>query len=311
MVLAVGSSYRAKDQDLVQFNQAWARLDAHTQAGQRTVLLEANEGGVSKRFIMDGQKLSRLSHQKMLPYVLFEPNHLVLLHGAPELRRGYLDDVLERIVTGYKHLRLRYRRTLSQRNALLKQGYGAAKSQLFAWNLRLSELGEQMVSYRVQLVEDINKQLVNVYSELAHSKSHVAARYHSQVSSKSYGSQLLKKLEAHNELDCQRGFTAYGPHRDDLVIELQGEPIQVTASRGEMRTLVLALKIIELKLLEEAYSQTPLLLLDDVFSELDGARRQALTSHLQPYQTFITTTDADVVMKHFASSSNLIALSKT
>ncbi|MEK7152834.1 MAG: hypothetical protein AAB834_02720, partial [Patescibacteria group bacterium] len=107
-----------------------------------------------------------------------------------------------------------------------------------------------------------------------------------------------------------RGFTAYGPHRDDLRVLIDGHEANETASRGETRTLVLALKIMELQLLEKLRGTKPLLLLDDVFSELDGGRRQALTRYVTDYQTFITTTDADVVMHHF-TDSNIIPLGKS
>ena len=105
-----------------------------------------------------------------------------------------------------------------------------------------------------------------------------------------------------------RGFTAVGPHRDDLVLSFDGVPASETASRGETRTALLALKIFELSIIEKTRGQKPLLLLDDVFSELDGKRRHALTDYLQKYQTFITTTDADIVGKSFTQKSHLIAL---
>ena len=120
---------------------------------------------------------------------------------------------------------------------------------------------------------------------------------------------MLKKLESSIETDKLRGFTSTGPHREDLVVLFDGHPAQDTASRGETRTLVLGLKIIEMKLITKARETTPLLLLDDVFSELDGARRRALTEHLKDYQTFITTTDADIVLQHFTEQCQIIPLS--
>jgi len=115
----------------------------------------------------------------------------------------------------------------------------------------------------------------------------------------------MSKLETALSHDVARGFTAYGPHREDITVLLNGRPASEVASRGETRTIVLALKILELELIEDARGITPILLLDDVFSELDGARRRALTSYLQAHQTFLTTTDADVVIKHFTDSTIL------
>ncbi|TXG76282.1 hypothetical protein E6P97_03795 [Patescibacteria group bacterium] len=122
-----------------------------------------------------------------------------------------------------------------------------------------------------------------------------------------YASYYLRQLEQRYELDRLRGYTSAGPHREDILLELNGYPQQHTASRGEVRTILLALKVIELELLEAATGQSPLLLLDDVFSELDGARRKALTKYLTKYQTFITTTDADVAKRQF-QAAHLIAI---
>ena len=110
------------------------------------------------------------------------------------------------------------------------------------------------------------------------------------------------------KIDIERGFTSYGPHREDFLVSLRDVSAKVSASRGETRTLVLSLKLLEVALLNEKRGIKPLVLLDDVFSELDGARRKALTTYLTNHQTIITTTDADVVAKDFAQHANTISL---
>ncbi|HEX9153865.1 MAG TPA: hypothetical protein VF809_03530, partial [Candidatus Saccharimonadales bacterium] len=152
------------------------------------------------------------------------------------------------------------------------------------------------------LVARFNEHAEALYDSLARRDNKITLEYISRFSPEIYESHLLHKLEASTELDVLRGFTAYGPHRDDLRVLIDGHDAAETASRGETRTMVLALKIMELKLLEEMRNIKPLLLLDDVFSELDSQRRQALTAYVSDYQTFITTTDADVVAQHFADS---------
>lgn len=305
-VICQGSSYRGRDIELIRFDQPWARLDTHTETGQRTVKLERIENGAKKTFEIDKHPLSRIILVRSLPVVLFEPNHSQLLHGAPEARRGFLDDLLEQTVPGFGALRRQYRRALAQRNALLKKQ--AAKDQLFAWNVRLSELGGRLAQHRDELANDINSSIEELYGELARGKAEVSFMYDSACAKQNYGSMLLKKLEAHTELDYARGFTSYGPHRDDLKVTLKNHLAQETASRGETRTLLLALKIVELRIIEKMRGVKPILLLDDVFSELDGARRRALTEFLSGYQTFITTTDADVVVQHFTETCNIIPL---
>jgi DNA replication and repair protein RecF len=309
LVLARGNSYRAKDAELIRFEQPWARLDAHTiNDGQRTVKIMA-EPVPSKLYELDSKEFKRLSLAHSLPAVLFEPNHLRLLGGGPERRRDYLDDLLEQTTPGYGSTRRHYKRALAQRNALLKQGHQTARSQVFPWDLRLSQLAGVVVRARQALVDQINADIGKLYKELSQTKTKVSVRYDSRWPVDSYESQLLKKLEASFSDDQARGFTAYGPHREDLLVLFDGRPAADTASRGEVRTAILALKIIELKIIEVARERTPLLLLDDVFSELDGKRRHALTDYLAPYQTFITTTDADLVVQHFTASCSVIPLS--
>jgi DNA replication and repair protein RecF len=309
LVVARGGSYRAKDNELVRFEAPWARIEAGLRDSERIVKLERQNGTVKRSFVINEQVLLRLSLQKTIPTVLFEPNHLSLLTGSPEQRRTFLDDLIEQTVPGYGTTKRVYRRVLSQRNALLKKGYKSASQQVFVWNLRLSELGGRIAFERAKLIEAINQYATETYQGLSHTDATVQFAYESACSLEQYETSLLKALEQNLERDCIIGHTGAGPHRDDMSVVLNGRPAEETASRGETRTIVLMLKIIELRLLTEARGTTPLLLLDDVFSELDGKRRHALTTYLQPYQTFITTTDADVVLKHFTDSCNIIPLS--
>jgi DNA replication and repair protein RecF len=309
LMLARGSSYRAKDSELVRFDHTWARLDGHSEiSGLRTVKLVAQPTS-NKTFEIDGKAFKQLSQERILAVVLFEPNHLQLFTGSPERRRDYLDNLLEQTVTGYGKIRRQYNRTLMQRNNLLKQAGNISQNQLFPWDIRLSQLAGQIIRERSKLVETINTELTSLYKNLSQTKTKVTATYDNCWSVEDYESQLIKKLETNLTTDKLRGFTSSGPHREDLLITFDGHPVQTIASRGEIRTAVLVLKIIELHIIQAARDdQAPILLLDDVFSELDGRRRRILTDYLDDYQTFITTTDADIVLQHFAEGCNVISL---
>jgi DNA replication and repair protein RecF len=311
MVSAIGRSYRAKDFALIQFDKPWTRIDVHTSDNQtRVVKLRKQDNDKSIReFEFDNKPYKRFPASQKQPVVLFEPNDLNLLHGDPNARRDYMDDRLEQYITGYDKLRASYKRVVSQRNALLKQE-NAGSSQLFAWNLRLCDLASQIVAKRLEFVDSISSSLAATYSSIADQKTSIKIGYETKQNLNDYSSSLLKRLEAEQELDYARGFTGSGPHRDDLVIYFDDTPAVRRASRGEIRTLLLSLKIIELKLFEEKLDCRPLLLLDDVFSELDGARRRALTEFLKNYQTLITTTDADVVIQHFTEKCTIIPVDK-
>ncbi len=310
LVLARGNSYRVRDQELVRFGKPWARLDCDSSAGGHRTVKIMVEPEPGKQYELEGKLFKRLALQHTLPAVLFEPNHLRLFAGGSERRRDYLDDLLEQTEPGYATVRRHYRRALAQRNALLKQGPHISKTQLFPWDIRLSQLAGVMVRARAQLVSGVNKDLGKLYKDLSQTRTKVTAAYGNSWPVETYESQFLKKLETSLSDDRQRGFTASGPHREDLSVSFDGRPASEVASRGEIRTAVLALKIIELKIIEDVREATPLLLLDDVFSELDGRRRHALTDYLAPYQTFITTTDADAVVSHFTESSNVIPLGR-
>lgn len=309
LVLARGVSYRAKDGELVQFKKSWARLDAHlANGGQRTVKITPDKAP-TKSYELDGKTYQRLTMTHSLPVVLFEPEHLRLLSGGPERRRDYLDDLLEQTNAEFSSVRRQYRRALAQRNRLLKQP-SASYDQVFPWNVRLSQLAGQVVRARADLAKKLNTDTGKLYKKLSGTKTQVSLDYLARWPAEGYETGLLKALETSLEQDRQYGFTSAGPHREDLAVLFNDRPVQETASRGEIRTAVLALKIIELKIIEEVREMTPLLLLDDVFSELDGKRRHALTDYLAPYQTFITTTDADAVIGHFTENTKIIPLGK-
>lgn len=306
LVLCRGNSYRASDRDLLRHGDDWARLDAHIHDQDRIVKFQLQADQVKKEYIINSTILKRLPHARTIPAVVFEPNHLQLLTDSPELRRTFLDDTIEQTVPLFGDMRRQYRRTLAQRNSLLKQSF--TKDQIFIWNVRLSELAGQIVAYRQDFVETNRTHLGELYQTLANKKAKVDLIYQATIQADNYATTMLKALEDRIEKDRERGFTTIGPHRDDLLPTLNGYQLASAASRGETRTMLLALKLLEVQAIEKARDDKPILLLDDVFSELDGARRQALTTHLQNHQTFITTTDADIVVQHFLDNCTVIPL---
>lgn len=309
LLVSNNHAYRGKN-GIINHDSDWARIDVHTDSNEvRTLKIKQDEKKEkpSTQFVLGGKNFLRLSAAHKHPAVLFEPNHLLLLHGEPQARRDYLDSLSSIIDDSYEATLNKYKRTLAQRNALLKKP-NPDQSQMFVWNVRLAGFAEAIVKQRLKTLEAINNRLSDVYSKISGKKSSLQAAYKSPLNTDNYSASHLKKLDSDMELDRLRGFTSSGPHREDFVITLNSKPISTTASRGETRTLLLALKTIELEILEEKTDTKPLLLLDDVFSELDGARRKALTKFLDKYQTIITTTDADVVLKNFSQTCQIIPL---
>lgn len=307
MLAATSKTYRPKE-TLVRNGSEWARIDVHTEDNHvRTLKIKNLQNRQAQDMEINGKTYKTLPFNQKQPIVLFEPNHLFLTQGEPQLRRNYVDDVIEQLETSFSKVRNDYKRALSQRNRLLKQG-AHDKTMVFAWNMRLIESATLIVAERIKLLNVLNGSLSATYSNISAKKVRLRMEYTSPINIKTYGANLLKQLENSFEIDLARGFTGYGPHRDDIKIFIGERDIGSTGSRGEIRTLILALKVIELELFEKRLEVRPLLLLDDVFSELDGLRRKSLVNFLQNHQTIITTTDADIVTKNFSQNCQIIPL---
>jgi len=297
-VANTGKSFRVKDTDLIQIGKEWARIDQETEDGLRIWKLDDSKERTEKTLEANGEVKKIISRNQKIPTTLFEPSHLRLLTGSPDTRRSYLDQLLSQSDTRYAGALRKYSRALKQRNALLKQG-SIKEDDIFVWDVKLSEYGGFVNSSRKALIELINNEISQDYSEIAGEKTKIEIVYKDTVSSADYNTSLLKKLQNSLDEHIARGYTPCGPHREDFEVIMNGNDASVKASRGESRTLVLVLKLIELSQLEQRTERKPTLLLDDVFSELDGARRKALTEHISGYQTIITTTDAEAVIEHF------------
>lgn len=303
-----GRSFKASDKELLETGSEWSRVDIGTDTATRVTKIVLKGEKTVKVFQVDEKEYKRLPREQTLPSVLFEPNHLFLIHGSPELRRSFMDELLSQTVPGYTTTLNHYKRVLLQRNALLKQPGTLNKDQLFVWNLRMSELAGRIVQERRDLITKFNKHAGDLYSEVSGVKTNIQIEYLTPINQTNYETSFLQTLEKNIDKDKVLGFTSAGPHREDLTVHITSKEAREVASRGEIRTIILVLKMLEARFIEEARGKRPLLLFDDVFSELDGKRRQALVAFLKPYQSLITTTDADVVIDHFTNTANVIAL---
>lgn len=310
LVASRGSSFRANDRALVKHGSEWFRIQAGTnQNHTRTITVKlVDEDKTAKEMKVDKAVFKRMTQHKVVPTVLFEPEHLRMIAGPPDKRREYLDGILGQLEAGYKSNLNRYKKALAQRNRLLKSERRISKDDLFVWDVQLSEYGAKINHSRHYLVDRMQQDASRIYSSISRKQNLVTVRYTDQPMRENYASVMLKQLQSNFETDRLRGFSAYGPHREDVSFAIDDRPAALSASRGETRSLVLVCKIVELAIISETYNKRPIILLDDVFSELDGARRQALTEYLKNHQTIITTTDADAVLEHYIDDYRVIPL---
>lgn len=307
--ICFGKGFKGSEQAMIRHGEDWLRIESRLGDKERTFTLkrEPNETRVKKKITVDNKQSPRLKIGETIPIVLFEPDDLRLTSGSPSRRRDYLDKLLVQTTAGYKTDLLAYERVMRQRNSALKYD-GIDSSQFFAWNVQLADRGTKIVKERSRIIAEINSKISDVYSSVAGGKHSINAEYISSLPVDYYPEKFLKNLEHNLNNDRIRGTTSIGPHRDDVTFKINNKNMKEVASRGENRTLVLALKIIELDILEGVRKKKPIILLDDVFSELDGLRRRMLTAYLNNHQSILTTTDADVVGKSMSKDSRIIAL---
>ena len=306
--LSLGVSFRGTDRELIAHGEDWFRLEGWCDEQHRLFTYRLQNEVAEKQFTLDGAKKMRLSHKQKIPVVLFEPEHLRLLRGSPSQRRDYLDTLLSRLWPDFSWTKHQFERVLTQRNNVLKRRLLPSQraDQLFVWDVQFADLAQQLVERRRALLTRIGRDISAVYSAIAQRPSDVVPAYECTVPGGNYRDTLLRLLDERSSIDAERGFTTIGPQRDDFTFTLGGVPAATSASRGEVRSLVLALKIIELRLFDEQADSAPILLLDDVFSELDSTRRRALAELARTHQTLITTTDADAITSHFAGDHHII-----
>ncbi len=284
-----GTSFRSSDKEILRNDgSSWFRIDLKdSKDSLRTIIFNDAVQKSKKQFLVDGNKKARLSSNLRIPVVLFEPDDLQLLSGSPTRRRNFLDYFLSQIFPSFQLALARYNKALKQRNNLLKRD-NVSKDELFPWNLMLAEYGAEIISKRQDFLELLNSKIEEVYFEISGVKDEIKIDYLGEKVSKN---EILAILSENIERDKILGYTNFGPHKHDIQFIFNKKPAQNVASRGENRSLVLALKFIETDILADLTSKRPIVLLDDVFSELDDDRQKLLTKHFSKYQTIITSTN--------------------
>lgn len=288
--LLTGRSFRDADDDLIEYDRDWWRIESAIDERTRELRFQPSNKG--KQLVIDGAPKGRFTYRHQLPVVLFEPDQLFLVQGSPSGRRHYLDTILLQLSPVYRDHLARYERALTQRNNVLKRPQPGLDDALFVWDIALSEHGAALSEARHSLTSELNEILSDLYSSLAGTTQTLHISYLTALQHDSdTRSQLLAYLRKNHEKDALRGFTSVGPHRDDIVFSLNGKNAQVSASRGEVRSIILSLKFAERQLLENHTSVAPIMLFDDVLSELDTTRRKFLARSHKDSQLIYTTTE--------------------
>jgi DNA replication and repair protein RecF len=286
-----GSSFKGNDTDVLRHEQPWWRIHiTFDDETDRVVKFDPTRPTGRKQFVIDHKTAYRLAPKHKYPVVLFEPDDLRLLHGSPTRRRHFIDRFISQLDPLYGAALRKYDRALKQRNNLLKKPE-TTSDELFVWNVALSEYGAYIIEQRIQFIEQINSHINDAYNTIAESRDLVSIHYSHTVIG-TIKQKLLNELDASAERDKHLGYTSIGPHRHDVIFRYNNTTALSVASRGEVRSIVLALKFIEVDIIEQLTGKKPIVLLDDVFSELDESRQIALMTNIKDCQMVIATTNS-------------------
>ena len=298
---ATGKSFRGvPDSALVRSGSDAAILRAEVVDEERAQLLEAEIRVAGRNRV----QLNRNPVQRardlldLMRVTVFAPDDLHLVKGGPSGRRDYLDDLLVVLSPRYEAARADYERVLKQRNALLRGGLRGddAVGTLDVFDLQLAAAGAELARGRMKLLDRLVPAVAEAYAGLAGHRTAITTMYEAEWAPDGFDGSLqevlLDAFAAHRKTEIDRGVTLVGPHRDEWRLLVGGMESRTHASQGEQRTLALALRLGGHQLCTELTGSAPVLLLDDVFSELDDQRSVALVAHLDAGQTLVTTAGA-------------------
>lgn len=235
---------------------------------------------------------------KILNTILFEPEDLRIVKAGPEKRRNFMDEEISGYNPAYYQILKQYKKILNQRNALLKEVHFNSDMEplLETWDRQLIEYGSKLIAYRVNYLKRLGPYASRLHNMLSSQKEKLSLFYQNNVLTDLSQIQDLaplfqQALNHSKEKDIERGSTGIGPHVDDIIIQINGQDARKYCSQGQQRTAAIALKCSQIDIYKESTGDYPIVLLDDVLSELDCARQEKLLSVLGKTQSFITCTD--------------------
>lgn len=293
-MLSLGRSFRTnKDKEMVMFETQNAYISSIVESMDREFKIEIKMGKDIKKAI----KINSIPIEKLtdllgiINIVIFSPEDLKLVREGPKERRAFMDRELSQIRPSYYQTLYTYQKTLLQRNNLLKRDK-VDKGLLDVYDMQLASYGFKIMEQRKSFIEKIGPIAKKNHHRISSGKENLSVKYNPNINISNKSSNDLEALfkEARNE-DLNRRTTTIGPHKDDLSIFINDMEIRSFGSQGQKRSAAISLKLSEIELIYEEKDEYPVVLLDDIFSELDIQRQKMLLDNLKGIQTFVTTTE--------------------
>lgn len=283
----------SKDRDIISFGQEEAHIRTYLEKDDIDIKVDMHlRAARTKGIAINGQKIKKASELLgILNVVFFSPEDLSIIKNGPAERRRFVDMELCQLDSFYLYNLNHYNKIVNQRNKLLKDLYlnPSLKETLNIWDSQLVSFGSKIIERRDLFIEQLNDILIKIHKNLSGGKEELLIRYEPDISIE----EFEKKLKYNQERDIRLKQTTVGPHRDDFSFLVKNIDIRKFGSQGQQRTAALSLKLSEIELVKKMTKDTPVLLLDDVLSELDSSRQNYLLNSIGDIQTIITCTGLD------------------
>jgi len=320
--LAMTKSHRTtNDKELIGWNKEFATIKGTVEKTATKTNLElqfSKKGKIAKVNYLEQKRLS--SYLGNLNVILFAPENLTLVKGSPQNRRKFVDMELGQMSSLYLYDLVEYNRVLKQRNTYLKQ-LAIKKKQpdeyLEVLSEMLSELASKIVFHRLDFMKQLEALAIPIHDQLSLGREKFSVSYQATIpledglTPKQMKEIYMNQFKKNQTREADQATTLIGPHRDDLIFYLNEVPVQTYGSQGQQRSTVLSLKLAEIELMKLSTGEYPLLLLDDVLSELDDDRQTHLIKAIEnKVQTFITTTSLDGIKQQFINEPVVIPIEK-
>lgn len=297
--LSRGYSHRASNiSELVQWEHDDFFINAHVVSDgvKHKITMKNNDG--KRQLLIDGKTGKRDKITGIFNIILFEPDDLKIVKEGPDKRRRFLNQEISGFHPEYNYLLRDYEKVLNQRNTLLKniRYEPSLRGTLGVWDEQLVSVGTRLMKHRIRYLHRLNREASALHKILSHGQENLALYYQNNIINSLVNVAELKnifkqRLEGCQEEEIQRGSTIYGPHVDDILIEINGKDARRYGSQGQQRSAAISLKLSQIEIYYDNTGEYPVVLLDDVFSELDENRRKSIILFLNKTQSFITCTE--------------------
>jgi DNA replication and repair protein RecF len=299
---SIGRTFRLNSEnELINFHENKSLIEVNMVKNNYSKKIELHlEKNKKKLVYINGVKLDKTSEMiGILNNVIFTPDDLKIIKGSPIERRKFINIDISQIKPKYKYLLNKYKRICSERNIILKNYCTKPENKdiINIWNDYLVNVGTDIILYRQEYINNLKKYAVDIYADISGNKEKFDLSYLcnavniNNMDKEDIKKHFYEKINANINHEILNKITMYGPHKDDILIKINDKECKYFGSQGQQRSAILAIKLAEIEIIKEEIGEYPVLLLDDVLSELDNKRKGFLINYIQGIQTFITTTD--------------------